>query len=292
VDTPEGELSPEQQERTVTATKSSPPKLGPDDLEVEGRSSQTVAAVERAADVLLHFTQVDSPTLGVTDISTALGLSKAAVHRLLASLRSRGLIAFDDEARRYSLGPMALVLGLTCLDRLDVRQVAAAEMRTLSAQTRETVTLSVRAGDTRVYVDQVTPNREIIMSVSIGVPFPLHAGASSKAFLAFLPPAEVDTYLSHKLSKLTPATVTDTRRLRKDLQEIRTRGWAKSFEERQSGAASVAAPVFDHSGIPAAVVSVCGPVGRFEEELDRCVASLMDATSRMSAQLGFRSRRP
>lgn len=284
--------SPDRREHTVTAMK---PHLPPrpsgfpsEDLEGEGKPSQTVAAVERAADVLLYFTQVGSATLGVTDIAVALGLSKAAVHRLLASLRSRGLIALDEETRRYSLGPAALVLGLACLDRLDVRRIAAAEMNALSAQTQETVTLSVRTGDTRVYVEQVTPAREIIMSVSIGVPFPLHAGASSKAFLAFLPPDEVETYLAHKLPKLTPATVTDARRLRRELKEIRAGGWAKSFEERQSGAASVAAPVFDHAGVPAAVVSVCGPVDRFRSEVDTCVDRLLAATARMSTQLGFR----
>lgn len=273
----------------MNARLSGLPEAVSDDLEPEGRQSQTVAAVERAADVLLYFTQVGSATLGVTDIAVALGLSKAAVHRLLASLRSRGLIAFDDESRRYSLGPAALVLGLTCLDRLDVRRIALAEMSALSVQTQETVTLSVRTGDTRVYVEQITPAREIIMSVSIGVPFPLHAGASSKAFLAFLPAQEVESYLSTKLSKLTPATVTDARKLRRELAEIRARGWSKSFEERQSGAASVAAPILNHSGVPAAVVSVCGPVGRFEGEVEACVARLTAATARMSAQMGYRS---
>lgn len=263
-------------------------EFAPDDPQGEGRSSQTVAAVERAADVLLYFTQVGSATLGVTDISVALGLSKAAVHRLLASLRSRGLIAFDEDSRRYALGPAALVLGLSCLDRLDVRRIGAVEMGQLSAETQETVTLSVRTGDTRVYVEQVTPAREIIMSVSIGVTFPLHAGASSKAFLAFLPPDEIETYLSHRLSKLTAATVTDTRKLRSELKQIRTRGWAQSFEERQSGAASVAAPVFNHAGIPAAVVSVCGPADRFAGEVDSCVKKLLAATQRMSAQMGYR----
>jgi IclR family transcriptional regulator, acetate operon repressor len=263
--------------------------FAPDGPDGEGRPSQTVAAVERAADVLLYFTKVGSATLGVTDIAVALGLPKAAVHRLLASLRTRGLIAFDEDSRRYALGPAALVLGLTCLDRVDVRRIAAGEMSQLSSETQETVTLSIRTGDTRVYVDQVTPAREIIMSISIGVPFPLHAGASSKAFLAFLLPDEIETYLSHKLTKLTKATVTDTRKLRSELKEIRSRGWAQSFEERQSGAASVAAPVFNHAGEPAAVVSVCGPSNRFADEVDTCVKRLLAATQRMSAQMGYRA---
>ena len=48
--------------------------------------------------------------------------------------------------------------------------------RWLSRETQETATLSVLAGDGRIYVDQVTPPREIVMSVPLGQRFPLHAG--------------------------------------------------------------------------------------------------------------------
>jgi DNA-binding IclR family transcriptional regulator len=252
----------------------------------DGVAAQTVATVERAADVLLHFARATSPTLGVTEIADDLGMSKAAVHRILASLRSRGLIAVDPETRRYTLGPMAMALGLAYLDRLDVRALAAPELGALSRATEETATLSIRTGDTRVYVDQVTPSREVIMSVSVGVPFPLHAGGSSKAFLAFLPEDEIEDYLSRPLAALTPATVTDRRKLRRELAAIRRRGWAQSVAERQPGAASVAAPVLDHSGRPVAVISVCGPAERFAAEVDRCVERLLATTERLSARMG------
>ncbi|MTD15764.1 helix-turn-helix domain-containing protein [Nakamurella sp. YIM 132087] len=257
----------------------------------EQRGSQTVAAVERAADVLLYFTRGNGPSLGITDIAAGLGLSKAAVHRVLASLRTRDLVELDENTRKYSLGPMAVVLGLAGLDRLDVRRTAAAELPALSAATGETATLSIRAGGTRVYVDQVTPAREMIMSVSIGVPYPLHAGASSKAFLAFLSDEEIQDYLGAgggALTPITPSTVTDVPKLLADLELIRERGWADSTGERQSGAASVAAPVRDRTGKPAAVISVCGPAARFAEEKDRAVSELLASTERLSMTLGFR----
>lgn len=249
--------------------------------------SQTIATVERAADVLLHFAQADGPTMGVTEIAQDLSLSKAAVHRILASLRSRGLIHLDEHTRRYSLGPMAMSLGLSYLSRLDVRRIGGAELPALSAKTHETATLSLRIGDTRVYVDQVTPTREVIMSVSIGQPFPLHAGASSKAFLAFLPEAEIEVYLAKQLTALTAATVVDRARLRAELREIRGRGWAQSRGERQLGAASAAAPVLDHERHPVAVVSVCGPAERFVHDMPTSVEQLLAATGRASRQMGY-----
>jgi IclR family acetate operon transcriptional repressor len=241
--------------------------------------------------VLLHFATPGTRTLGVTEIADDLELSKAAVHRILSALRSRGLIELDERTRRYALGPMAVYLGLSYLEQLDVRRLAQPELAALSRVTNETATLSVRSNDTRMYVDQVTPDREVIMSVSLGVPYPLHAGASSKAFLAFLSEQERDAYLSHDLEKLTSSTIANRKTLRREIDEIRTRGYAQSFGERQAGAASVAAPVLDHSGTPAAVISVCGPAERFAGEADSCARHLLETTRKLSRLLGYQQPR-
>jgi DNA-binding IclR family transcriptional regulator len=260
-------------------------------IDVEATSaSQTVATVERAADVLLCFADTDQTTLGVTEIADTLGLSKAAVHRILASFRSRGLIDLDDTTRRYSLGVAAMKLGLSYLERIDLRRIARPELVALSEHTAETATLSVRSGWTRFYVDQVTPPREVIMSVRLGTPYPLHAGASSKAFLAFLDTGEIEAYLAQpELAQLTPNTVTERTALRRELGQIRKRGFAQSFAERQSGAASVAAPVLDHTGRPQGVLSVCGPVERFRAEAPDCAEALLKVTDRLSALLGHQA---
>ncbi|WP_182909593.1 IclR family transcriptional regulator [Microbispora sp. H13382] len=258
------------------------------DAPARENTGQAIATVERAVEVLMHFAETPSPTLGVTEIAEALGMSKAAVHRILASLRVRGLIELDLVTRRYSLGVGAMRLGLAYLDRLDIRRIAAPELMALSQRTDETATLSIRTGWTRIYVDQVTPAREVIMTVSLGVPYPLHAGGSSKAFLAFLTEEEIESYLAQRsLEPLTSETIADTGKLREELAAIRKRGWARSFGERMAGAASVAAPVFDHHGRPIAVLSVCGPQERFRDEVDACVEALLESTARLSGQMGW-----
>jgi DNA-binding IclR family transcriptional regulator len=46
------------------------------------------------------------------------------------------------------------------------------------------------------------------------------------------------------------------------LLDVRRRGWAQSVAERESGVASVSAPVRDAAGRVVAAVSVSGPVER------------------------------
>ena len=251
--------------------------------------SQTIATVERAIDVLMLFTRRRAPTLGVTEIANELKLSKAAVHRILSSLRGKGLLDVHEDTRRYSLGPGALTIGLSYLEKLDVRDLAQPELSALSDATHETSTLSIRSGSTRTYVAQVLPDREVKMTVPLGRPYPLHTGSSSKAFLAFLPEAEIDEYLAGPLDVFTDTTITDPDRLRADLRRIRKLGYARSFGERQAGAGSVAAPVFDHNGRAAAVVSVCGPIERFQSEVEEAARLLLDATRRLSARMGYAS---
>jgi DNA-binding IclR family transcriptional regulator len=250
---------------------------------------ETVTAIERAADVLALFAEA-GPTLGVTEIAHKLGLSKTVVYRVLASFRAKGFVDFDEATRRYAMGPMVLTLGLTYLDRIDVRALAREAMRRLSDETTETATLSVRSGWTRVYVDQVTPTRDIKMVVPLGRPYPLHAGGSSKALLAFLSREEQDTYLEMPLAALTPITVTEPDKLRKELAAIRQRGFAVSMGERQAGAGAVAAPVLGADGRPVASMSICGPIERFRGEVEAAATLLLESTDTISHQLGHSAR--
>jgi DNA-binding IclR family transcriptional regulator len=128
-------------------------------------------------------------------------------------------------------------------------------------------------------VDQVTPKRDIRMVVPIGRPFPLHAGASSKALLAHLTDDEQQAYLSEQatLPAVTEHTITDPQRLRAELALIKERGYATSNGERQSGAASVAAPLLGRRGEPFAVISLCGPMERFGPHLDDASVRLLSA---------------
>ncbi|MGI9667232.1 MAG: IclR family transcriptional regulator [Acidimicrobiia bacterium] len=253
------------------------------------QGTQTITAVERAANVLLLFAETDRADLGVTEISNELGLSKAVVHRILNSLKANDLVESNEGTHRYSLGPAAVALGLTYLNRIDVRNVARPIIRELSNTMDETATLSILSGSERIYIDQVTPAREVKMEVVLGHPYPLHAGGSSKVMLAHLPLNEIDEYLNNDLSALTDATITDTGELREELSQIREQGFAVSLGERRSDAGSVAAAVFDHEGRPVAAMSLCGPAERFANEVPEASTLIVNASRRVSQLLGYRT---
>src|ERR671917_2911442 len=205
-------------------------------------ASGTVSA-DRVADVLLTFAGTEE-SLGVSEISRRLGLSKAVVYRILRSLVSRRLLSVDEAGGgRYRLGPAAATLGARALRDLDLRENALPVLRRLQHESGETATVSELVGVSRVYLDQVSSLKEIKMTVEIGRPFPLHAGASSRAILAFASSELRLQILGGPLEALTPKTIVDRGALEGSLSGVAETGAAASFGERQPGAASVASPL-------------------------------------------------
>ncbi len=233
-------------------------------------------AADRVADVLLLFARSDDP-LGVSRIARSLSLSKAVVHRILQSLASRSLVQPTSGGSAYVLGPAAAGLAARAWSQLDLRSVASPILRQLRDATRETTTLSVLVGNQRIYLDQFEGPQEIKMVVEIGPRFPLHSGASSRSILAHLPQPFVDEAV-RQLLQVRPDLDVDA--YLADLEDARHRGWTASVNERQTGAASIAAPFFDAAGNVLGSVSASGPAFRYAGETDEEQARLVVEAAR------------
>lgn len=244
----------------------------------------------RVADVLLLFTHGPA-AVGVSEIARQLDLSKAVVHRILQSLASRSFVVADPVTREYRLGASAVALGARALRDLDLRRVARPVLRQLRDETGETTTLSELVDGSRVYLDQFESKQAIKMTVELGRPYPLHAGASSRAILAFLPADAVQRVLDSGLPALTAQTLRSPSELRHGLDAVRRLGYATSLGERQPGAGSVAAPVFNIEGEVVGSLSVCGPISRFGPDImDRYGPMVVAAAAEVSRSLGSEAR--
>jgi IclR family acetate operon transcriptional repressor len=245
------------------------------------------ATVGRVTAVLDAFLEADRD-LGVTELAAQLGLAKSVVHRLMTALTDAEYLAHDVGSRRYSLGPKALRLGLVAVGQMRIRERALPYLRELAAETGETATLSLLVSDHRVYAEQIESAHHVRQSVPIGANAALYAGASGKAMLAFLPPARRAAILQQAaLARRADGHPIDADALVAEIDQIRRQGFATSQSERVLGAASAAAPVFDHHGDVVASVSVAGVTVRhgpaellaFGELAARCAA-------RLSVELG------
>jgi IclR family transcriptional regulator, acetate operon repressor len=256
--------------------------------ETAGGNGTSAQMVARVVGVLDAFVDAERD-LGVTEIAARLELSKSVVHRLVTALAEAGYLTHHPTTRRYSLGPRAIRIGQAAVGHTDIRQRALPYLRELAAATGETTTLSLLKGDQRVYAEQIESSHSVRQAVQIGAVAQLFAGASGKAMLAFLPNARRLSILRQAASAhLSDGSALDSHQLARELDLIRRRGYATSQNERVQGAASAAAPVFDHHGNVVASLSVAGVTVRHgRKELEQFGRLAAAAAERLSAELGW-----
>ncbi|MBL0386181.1 IclR family transcriptional regulator [Tumebacillus sp. ITR2] len=220
----------------------------------------TVRAVERALDILLCFAGTDAE-LGLSDISKRLGLHKSTVHRLLASLESKGFIRRHSSTEKYRLGWSVLELVSNVYQSDALSSIVLPEMTRLRDQIGETISLYVRSGTERIRIQAVESNQPVRRVANIGKRLPLHVGASSKVLLAFSKEPVED------LVRDCCPSESSRMEFLQSLATTRNLGYAISIEEREPGAAAVAAPIFSRQGDIVAALSVSGPVDRFTPDM-------------------------
>src|SRR5262249_57801157 len=114
---------------------------------------EIVTAVERAAKVLLAFTQ-SWDFLTLPEVATRSGLSKATAFRILATLVAEGLVFQNADNGTYGLGALNFRLADVVLSGIEVRDSARLVMRQRRNQVNETAVLSVREGDDCYHVQR------------------------------------------------------------------------------------------------------------------------------------------
>ncbi len=250
------------------------------------RSSGTESAARATAVLLLFLSGQES--WGVSAIAREIGLSKAVVHRLLQTFVAQGFLVRRDDTREYSLGPAVAALGAAALRSSDLRLSARPALKRLRTSTNETVTLANLIGAQRVFIDQVESRREMKITVELGKRYPLTVGSTGRVILAHLPEARRELALQEQATLPPPFAPLDPGALREDCVRIRDQGYAISQGERQSGAASVAAPVFNLDGEGLGAITICGPTSRLSQEaLEEMSDGLVVEAQRVSIALGY-----
>ena len=239
-----------------------------------GTSSQVKSAT-RTLDIIEYIVAHDRP-LVAQEIAVALGIPVSSLSYLLGTLVDRGYLA--REGRRYSAGPglerlQARTHGFTLAER------AAPLVRALRVQLNETASFWVRSEWTVEAIVTESSEQALRYSVSAGERLPMHALASGKALLAALPDEELDRYFAEaERARFTPSTVTGEKALRRELAEVRKRGYALTDEEYSLGIRGIGR-VVTIGGEPVGSLSLGIPKARFDEALLRRATDLLARTA-------------
>lgn len=246
-------------------------------------------AVERALAMLEAVAQ-EPEGLSNAEISRKLQIPKSSASYILRTLETRGYLHRDGDNGRYRVGLKILSLSRGALSGLDVREVALPIMRHLVEKTKLTCHLAILDGPDAVYIEKVEPEGFIKMDTWVGRRMRVHATSVGKALVAHIPQERLEEILAEAgMEKRTSKTITTLPRLLKDLEKVRTQGYAIDDEENNMGARCVGAPVFNQQGAIEAAVGLSGTTMQVNAQtMPRILDALKDAARHVSMQLGYR----
>jgi DNA-binding IclR family transcriptional regulator len=248
-------------------------------------SSYRNQASQRVLHLLAMFVGPQE-TRGVSELSRATGMNKNMVHRALTTLFEAGHVVRDASGERYQLGYRILDLHVGG-DVLDLRALCRPTLERLHTLTGESVFLSIIVGGNRVNVDWIEGQGRRVSFGQRGRSVPLHCTKMSRLLLAYLSDAEIEEYLASaapldQFDALFPdAGVTTAESVWADIRQMRGADHITWRSAKQFGATYVAFPVPGVDGRLHAIVTIGGPMERFDPERAAALDEIKSTVDRL-----------
>jgi len=243
---------------------------------------KSVNSIIRGAEILRCVSEgIDR----ISDISKRTLMSKSTVHRLLQSLTASGLASQDEVTHRYYLGPLVhRLISQPIIAHQNLIASTYDEMRQLMMITRETINLNIPIGTERMCLEEVESPENIKCVSGKGSIAPIYSGSAGKMLLTELNPEQLQIILKNvRFIVLQKNTITNQNDLLVELEKVKKQGYATSFSERISGAASISVPIKNY--ICPAALSIMGTENRFQEKMMDFLQDLKESAARISRKL-------
>ena len=192
-------------------------------------------------------------------VARELGLARSTTYELLTELAVAGFAVHLPAERRWGLGLVAFEIGTAYLRGEPLERAGRPVLARLCGRTGATAHLGVLHGAKTLYLAKdKAPAGGPTLVTEVGVRLPAALTATGLSILAHLPAEQVRAVFPDRAAFVdrTGRGPDSLPALREDLATVRRRGWAIEDGRVSAGAASVAAPVFDHNGVPIAAVGV------------------------------------
>jgi DNA-binding IclR family transcriptional regulator len=261
----------------------------------QAASRTGIQSVEMTAPLLKAFCDSDAP-LPLTVLASHAGMPRSQAHKYLTSLVRMGLAAQAGQGKPYSLGPLALELGLTALRRLDVVEKAQNILDELRDRVKTTASLAIWGNRGPTIVRWAEMPELISPTVRLGTVFPVLTSVLGHVFIAYLDGRDTRALIQSELSASGSTAKRSGIRTAADVSKlidaVRKKGCASGNSIVAPGVAAIAAPVLDHAGCIVAAIACAGLSGRFDlRENALPTRAVIDAAQSLSRQLGADPRK-
>ncbi len=235
-------------------------------MKKSSENAQSNSVIDRLLDILLLFKE-GKESWSIDDIARMLDIPKSTCYRLVRALQERGFLEKSGTSN-YQLGVTFMRLSRVALSsNRDIRLMALPSMKRIAEIVRESVSLMRLMNRQIVCVESIEGQHSLRVSIQQGRIQPLHAGASSRVILAYLPEEDWKKYLDFPLDRYTDTTITDFDALCENLHSVRKLGYAVSDGEIEVGPKAIAVPLLNNRDEVIAALSIEAPTTRMTDEV-------------------------
>lgn len=181
--------------------------------------------------------------MSLTEIRRVTGLSSGTMHRLVNALLDVDYLGQQEGQKRYRLGSRLIRLFHLAHSRATLSALVQPVLQELVKRFGETAFLAKLSANGVESVASAMPESYHQSYVQPGRVMPINAAASAKAIFAFQPKEVIAEQLAMPLRKYTDKTVVNHAQLRRDLEQVRTQGFAMCADELDPGVLSYACPI-------------------------------------------------
>jgi DNA-binding IclR family transcriptional regulator len=248
-----------------------------------------IQSVDRALRILAVLQGDHRLSLG--EIAQRLELPPSTVHGIIRTLLAHRVVIQEHDSGQYRLGPAVLTMGNVYLDTLELRSHVVPWAEDLARRTGLAVRTAVMLVDDVVVVHHEPRPDGSRQMPEVGIVIPAHASALGKAILAYDDELADGLLRQAPLRSMTGETTTDPRKLRRELDDVRKRGYAEEVEEAVIGECGVAAVLSDRLGGAAGAIGLVASTEQWPP--DATITTALRTTARaVSRELGATSWPP
>jgi len=279
------DLAPRRAARRPAAVRAVTPPDIDDDVEEKARGG--VQSIGRAFAILEEVAR-NRDGIGLADLSKRVGLHNSTTFHLVRTMVSLGYIRQIKDSKRYRIGRPLFALAASALDEMEMVSMATPVLDDLARETGESSHFAARMGDAVVVMARTSGPSAFQLAERVGVVRPAYCTALGKIILAALRPDQLERYLERiELKSLTPSTITEPARLRREIDEVRKAGIAFDDGEFDGEVRCAAMAIRDFSGQVVGAIGISGPVWRLSiQALQSRSRHLEAAAARLSQAFG------
>lgn len=236
-----------------------------------------VQVLARAASVLRAL-EGQPQGLSLGQIAKATGLARSTVQRIVNALLVEGFVVSAGDGGGVRIGPALLRIAASLGS--DMTLIVRPHLRALSDEIEETVDLSILAGGSVVFVEQIPGQQRLTALSTVGARFPLHCSANGKAILACFSEEDAGDLITRSQAEHPDFPLRSITRLRKELIEVRQTHLAFDLEEHGAGISAIGVALPGAFGSPVAI-SIPVPTQRFATNRDALAKRILQFRERL-----------